>query len=227
MPTAEPAAEPTAEPTVEPTAKPTAEPHHDAPQAAGGWTPAKNASVTDERKAVFNKGMAAMMGVKYEAVAYLGSQTVSGTNHAFLVKGAAVSPGQSVSYSLACLYEDTLGNVKVTNVTTLGIVPGKNGTATPPTDGSAGAWHYAESSGVTKEMKERLEAAQKGMTGASYEAVANLGEQLVAGTNRCLLCRETSGSHPHYALVYVYEDAQGGATTSQVIKLDLDELSGK
>ena len=43
---------------------------------AGGWTPAEDFSVTDERRAVFDKGMETLLGVDYEPLAYLGSQVV-------------------------------------------------------------------------------------------------------------------------------------------------------
>ena len=87
-----------------------------------------------------------------------------------------------------------------------------------------GGWSYAEDPAVTDEMQARLDKALEGMVGASYLPVANLGTQVVAGLNRCLLCRVTPvvpDAQPHYALVYVYEDLQGGASLSQVIDLDV------
>ena len=80
---------------------------------------------------------------------------------------------------------------------------------------------------MTDEMLARFGKALEGLTGASYLPVANLGEQVVAGLNRCLLCRVTPvvpDARPHYALVYVYEDLQGGAKLLQVIDLDIGAL---
>ena len=52
---------------------------------AGGWTPAENfGELTEERLAVFRKGMETLLGVDYVPLAYLGSQVVAGTNHVFL-----------------------------------------------------------------------------------------------------------------------------------------------
>ena len=193
----------------------------------GGWTPAADFEVTEERKAVFDKGMAALLGVDYEPLAYLGSQLVAGTNHAFLVKGTAVVPTRPVSYALVYLYQDLQGNVKLMNVADLGIVPQGDGTVTPPEEGPMGAWYYADDPAVTDEMLTRLGLALEGLVGASYEPVANLGEQVVAGLNRCLLCQVSPvvpNAQPHYALVYVYENPDGGAELLQVIDLDVGAL---
>ena len=89
----------------------------------GGWTPAADYTVTEARKAIFDKGMAILVGVDYTPVAYLGSQVVAGTNHVSLVKGTMVVPAQPVSYALAYFYEDLQGNVKLMNVADLPIVP--------------------------------------------------------------------------------------------------------
>ena len=90
-----------------------------------------------------------------------------------------------------------------------------------------GGWAYAESYEVTDEMKDRLNKALETLVGASYEPVANLATQVVAGTNRCLLCKVTPvvpNAVPHYALVYVYETLEGGAELLNVIDIDVGAL---
>ena len=65
------------------------------------------------------------------------------------------------------------------------------------------------------------------MTGAGYTAVAQVGTQIVAGTNRCLLCKITPvvpDPVSHYALVYIYENLEGGAKLLNVIDLDYAAL---
>ena len=183
---------------------------------AGGWTPAEDFSITDERQAIFDKGMAVISSI-HTPLAYLGSQVVAGTNHCFLSKG-------SNWLELVYFYEDLQGNVQLMNIAQLPIVPQADGTVTAPEAGLMGGWSYAEDPAVTDEMQARLDKALEGMVGASYLPVANLGTQVVAGLNRCLLCRVTPvvpDAQPHYALVYVYEDLQGGASLSQVIDLDV------
>jgi hypothetical protein len=194
---------------------------------AGGWTPAEDFSITDERKAVFDKGMAALLGVDYEPLAYLGSQVVAGTNHAFLVKGTAVVPTRPLSYALAYFYEDLQGNMRIMNIADLPIVPGENGAMTPPEEGPMGAWYYAEDPAFTDEDEAKLEAALQNQVGASYAIVAYVGEQVVAGLNRCLLVQVTPvvpNARPHYALAYVYTDLEGNSSLAQVIDLDIGAL---
>ena len=50
----------------------------------GGWSVAEDTAMTEENKAIFDKGMEKLVGVQYEPVAYLGSQLVAGMNHCFL-----------------------------------------------------------------------------------------------------------------------------------------------
>lgn len=191
---------------------------------AGGWTPAENfGELTEERLAVFRKGMETLLGVDYTPLAYLGSQVVAGTNHVFLVKGTVVVPTRPVSYALAYLYEDLQGNVKLLNIADLPIVPQEDGTLALPEEGLMGGWAYVEDPAVTEEILTRFSKTLAGKTGVSYAPVANLGTQVVAGINRCLLC-EMSAPQPHYVLVYVYEKLDGGAELTRVIDLDIGAL---
>ncbi len=190
----------------------------------GGWTPAADCAVTEARKAIFDKGMAILVGVDYTPVAYLGSQVVAGTNHAFLVKGSVVVPEAPVSYALVYLYEDLSGNVKVLSIADLPIVPQENGTLAAVETGLMGGWAYAEDPTVTEEMAAKLEKALEKNLGATYVPVANLGTQVVAGLNRCLLVQVTPvvpNARPHYALAYIYTDLEGNSSLTQVIDLDV------
>ncbi|MBR0356226.1 MAG: hypothetical protein IJH54_01990 [Clostridia bacterium] len=194
---------------------------------AGGWTPAEDSSLTEERLAIFEKGMAALLGVDYVPLAYLGSQVVAGTNHVFLVKGTMVVPTQPVSYALAYLYEDLQGGVQILTIADLPIVPQEDGTLALPEEGLMGGWHYAEDPAFTDEDEAKLEGALQNQVGASYTIVAYVGEQVVAGLNRCLLVQVTPvvpDARPHYALAYVYTDLQGESTLTEVMDLDVGSL---
>ncbi|MBQ6146880.1 MAG: hypothetical protein IJI82_07600 [Clostridia bacterium] len=194
---------------------------------AGGWTPAEDSSLTEERLAIFEKGMAALLGVDYVPLAYLGSQVVAGTNHVFLVKGTMVVPTQPVSYALAYLYEDLQGGVQILTIADLPIVPQEDGTLALPEEGLMGGWYYAEDPAFTDEDEAKLEGALRNQVGASYTIVAYVGEQVVAGLNRCLLVQVTPvvpDARPHYALAYVYTDLQGESTLTEVMDLDVGSL---
>ncbi len=184
---------------------------------AGGWTPAEDfGDITVERRTVFDKGMAVISSI-HTPLAYLGSQVVAGTNHCFLSKG-------SNWLELVYLYEDLRGNVQLMNIAQLPIVPQADGTLTVPEAGLSGGWYYAEDPAFTDEDEAKLEAALQSQVGASYTIVAYVGEQVVAGLNRCLLCQVkpvVPNAQPHYALAYVYTDLEGNSSLSQVIDLDV------
>ena len=86
----------------------------------GGWTPSADPCVTEELKALFTKGTETLTGVSYEPVAYLGSQVVAGTNHAFLCRAVTAYPGSLETvpaYAMVYLYEDLSGNVSILSIT--------------------------------------------------------------------------------------------------------------
>ena len=88
----------------------------------------------------------------------------------------------------------------------------------------SGGWTAAESPAVTEDVTAALNAATEGLVGCSYEAVALLGSQIVAGTNYCILCKLTPvvpDAVPHYALVYVWQKLDGGAELLAVEDIEL------
>ena len=91
-----------------------------------------------------------------------------------------------------------------------------------------GGWSVAENNAVTEEQKAVFDKAIEKLMGVSYEPVAYLGSQLVAGTNHCFLCKATviyPDAVPSYKLVYISQDLQGDATVTQVADLDIASLS--
>ena len=86
---------------------------------SGGWTPSADPAVTEELKALFEKGTETLTGVSYIPVAYLGSQVVAGKNHAFLCQTATAYPGfleATPAYAMVYLYEDLSGNVSILSI---------------------------------------------------------------------------------------------------------------
>ena len=88
---------------------------------SGGWTPSADPAVTEELQAVLDKGLEGLVGVRYTPVAYLGSQVVTGTNHAFLCQATVVYPGAEPYYTIVYLYEDLQGNVTILNIAELDV----------------------------------------------------------------------------------------------------------
>ena len=86
---------------------------------SGGWTPSADPAVTEELKALFDKGTETLTGASYIPVAYLGSQVVAGTNHAFLCRAVTAYPGAletEPAYAMVYLYEDLSGNVSILSI---------------------------------------------------------------------------------------------------------------
>ncbi len=197
------------------------------PVIPGGWAVTEDAAMTDALRAIFEKGVEGLVGVDYVPVALLGTQVVAGTNYCFLAQGTAVYPDAAPKFMIVYLYEDLSGAVSLMKIEDLPIVAGDDGKLSVPADPGTlmGGWTYADSFEVTDEMKANLQKALSGMVGATYEPIANLGTQVVAGLNRCLLCKVTPiapDAVPHYALVYVYEDLEGGAELNNVVDYGID-----
>ncbi len=199
---------------------------------SGGWTTADDPALTDETKAIFEKALEELVGVDYEPLALLGTQVVAGTNYCFLARAKVVYPDAPTTYTLVYIYRDLQGEASVLNFAGLPIVPNGDGTTSMPASPGTlmGGWAYADDPEITDAIKDRLNKALEGLGGAAFEPVANLGTQVVAGMNRCLLCKVTPvvpDPISHWALVYVYENLEGGATLNDVIDLSLAVPEGR
>ena len=85
----------------------------------GGWTASSDPTVTEDLKALFDKGTETLTGISYVPVVYLGSQVVAGTNHAFLCQAVTAYPGaleMAPAYAIVYLYEDLNGNVTILSI---------------------------------------------------------------------------------------------------------------
>ena len=86
---------------------------------SGGWAPSADPAITEELQALFDKGTETLTGISYIPVAYLGSQVVAGTNHAFLCQAVTAYPGSletAPAYAMVYLYEDLSGNVSILSI---------------------------------------------------------------------------------------------------------------
>ena len=86
---------------------------------SGGWTPSEDPTVTEELQAIFDRGTEALTGASYIPMAYLGSQVVAGTNHAFLCRAVTAYPGSletAPAYAMVYLYEDLSGRVSILSI---------------------------------------------------------------------------------------------------------------
>ncbi len=181
----------------------------------GGWSMAESPDVTEEVSALLEKATDDLLGAAYSPVAYIGSQPVSGTNHALLCTITPVVPDAVGTYAVVILYEDPHGNVEITKILN------SEAEAEIPVDSEVllGGWTAPESLTVTEEAEAALAKASEKKLGADYEALALLATQVVSGTNYSLLCRVTAvtpEAEPACMIVHVYEDTEGNAEITDI-----------
>lgn len=75
----------------------------------GEYDFSKNAEV----KAIFDKAFDGLVGASYEAVVYLGSEVVAGTNYLALFRETPTVPDAEPSFVLVTVYENLQGNTEV------------------------------------------------------------------------------------------------------------------
>ena len=161
----------------------------------GGYTDAESTKITDEIKALVEKATKGLDGAQYTPVAYISSQVVAGTNHLILCKITPVTPDAVSKYA------------EITEIS-------ETDTEAPSEQSEefVGGYTEPETPEVTKEAANALKKASETLTGATHEAKALLGTQVVSGTNYMLLCKTTPSvpnGEPYYTIVTVYEDLKG------------------
>ena len=72
-------------------------------------------------KTAFDKAVETLDGADYEPVAYLGSQTVSGSNYVALMRVTPVVPDAEPEFDLVTVYEDLDGKEEITDTETVSI----------------------------------------------------------------------------------------------------------
>ena len=93
--------------------------------------------------------------------------------------------------------------------------------------GMLGGWLYNEDILPTAEDENTLKAAVATLEAdaaapVTYQLIANLGNEPVAGTNYCFLCEAAvvaPGAAAEYKLVYVNQDSAGNVTLGEVVDL--------
>ena len=94
----------------------------------------------------------------------------------------------------------------------------------------AGGWTPAEAPAVTEELKDLFAQGTAVITGVSYVPVADLGSQVVAGTNHAFLCQAVTAypgsldTPPAWAIVYLYRDLSGNVSILSIADFDIGTL---
>ncbi len=190
--------------------------------STGAWEAASVPTVTEDLKALFDKATSTITGITAEPLAYLGSQIVSGKNHAFFCK-SEVSVDElktGTFYSIVYIYEDLNGKAEMLGLRTF--TPfGSEDEKAPDGQPAIGGWSAPESQ---EEGLAALNKALEGTKGSITTPVLVIGQQVVAGMNYCILCHVSSMNPqevPGYAFVTVYRDLSGNASITETQPLDL------
>ena len=80
---------------------------------AGGWQETDTPAMTEEATAAFRKATEGFVGVDYEPVALLSTQTVAGTNYRILCEATVVYPGAEPYYAVMTVYRGLDGSANI------------------------------------------------------------------------------------------------------------------
>ena len=190
----------------------------------GGWGEAQSIAVSGEVSAMFDKLNETLAGAYYVPVVYLSSQVVAGTNHKVLCKLLPSTGGKDAvgEYVIVTVYEDPQRKAEITEVL-------YSGAAAPqpydPDHPSGGGWSEPKSFEPTEEAKTAVKKANEKAGSNRYDPVALLGEQVVAGMNYRMLCRQNpaEASPSEYVILTVYADLQGNAEITDIAGFGAEE----
>ena len=193
------------------------------PNITGGWQASESPEITSELHSVFDKALDGFAGVGYEPIAYLGSQIVAGTNHAFFCKAQVVYPNAQPYFAIVFIYEDLEGNAEIQDIASM--------TAYGELDENAGSAEQLDGGWAVKDVQDdglmAFEKATEELVGVSYTPIRVLSSQVVAGMNYCVLCKAqvvAPNAEPYYTLAFVYEDLDGNAELTQFKDLDMNMI---
>lgn len=190
----------------------------------GAWninTDFNTVSIPEDAKNAFDKAMEGYAGTGYNPVAYLGSQSVSGTNYAFLCTATTVTEEPVVTLSTVIIYNDLDNNAEITDTAEVKVSPKENGSLEFDFDETTGGFYVADAvgGGLSDGVQKAFSIATEELDGVGYEPLALLADQIVSGQNYAILCKATSvTAEPKSALavVYMHVGFDGNATVSSV-----------
>lgn len=122
-----------------------------------------------------------LIGAEYDAVAYLGSQVVNGTNHAVLAQQTILT-GRDTKNAVVLVFNEKPKSMEVALASINTIVKGNN---------EPGGIDVNVTAEIPAEAKAALDAALKGFVGSKVEAFAYIGKQVTKGIDYIFACEVT------------------------------------
>ncbi len=196
----------------------------------GGWelnTAVTNTLMRDEGE-VFKKAVANYTDYTLEAIGYLGSQVVAGTNHMYLCKA---TKDNETTFKVVVVYEDLEGKAEVKTVKDFNIENYANKDIDKANDEAAGGWAASSECGenkLTEEERDMFSRATEKLLGIDYKPVEVLATQLVSGKNYAVLAvGATVTENPIYNIyvVTIYKNISGESEVISVAKLNLADFN--
>ena len=122
-----------------------------------------------------------LIGAEYDAVAYLGSQVVNGTNHAVLAQQTILT-GRDTKNAVVLVFNEKPKTIEVALASINTVVRGNN---------EPGGIDVNVTTEIPAEAKAALDAALNGFVGSKVEAFAYIGKQVTKGIDYIFACEVT------------------------------------
>ncbi len=179
----------------------------------GGWEITQGSfSLKKHKDAVraLQKASADLLGYSYKPLAYIGSQTVAGTNYCLLCRDEAVVPGAAPVMELVYVYKDLEGNAEIigTQELTKGIKVNKGKIALSR----------------NKSANRAFRKAFRSMIGCDYTPIAYLGKKAHKGTDYIALYRVTAAvpdAEPEIDIVTVHKNKKGNVRIASMKTVEI------
>lgn len=201
----------------------------------GGWNVgiAAGAALPEEVQKRFDTALLDYEGMTFRPIALLGSQVVAGTNYSILCMGAPVIPNPVPSLKIVTLYADLQGGAKIIYVKDFNIGDYNTGEKNGSTSDTIvpGGWSvsYEPACELTEVAAEAFAGATEGIIGVSYDPLAVVGNQVVAGMNYAYICRLSPVVPDPVGtlnVVIVYRNLSGESQITSIVPLNLADYAG-
>ena len=161
--------------------------------------------LTDDMRKLFDKALDGLVGAEYEPIAYIPSD--DGMQRV-LSKMTLMVPDASPAYAIVVMN----GDGELTE-----ILHSEAEAAAGATGELAGGWEEADPPVISGEALEAFNKAVAPLDSVTFEPIALLAAQIVAGMNYSVLAWGTKAgdTEPRYAIVHIYADLNGGAELTE------------
>ena len=176
----------------------------------------------------FNAAAEKYTDMVLKPVDLLGTQVVSGTNYMFLCKGTKDSKS---SYNVVIVYKDLKNKSEITKVSEFKLEDYVSKDIESKQEELFGGWTIFTDVGesrLNEEEQEIFDAVKEKLLGVNYKPVANLGTQLVAGTNYAfLVVGQTVTEKPvsTVSIFTIYVNLKGEKELTSIANINLADFN--